>query len=38
MADFKTKEINYDIEGQVESFHWWFVVRRKLLRDSLNFS
>jgi SAM-dependent methyltransferase len=22
----------YDIEYKVESFHWWFVVRRKLLR------
>jgi len=41
MADFKTKEINYDIEGQVESFHWWFTVRRKLLEyllTSINIS
>jgi SAM-dependent methyltransferase len=22
----------YDVENQVESFHWWFVVRRKLLK------
>jgi ubiquinone/menaquinone biosynthesis C-methylase UbiE len=35
MTDFKTKEINYDIEGQVESFHWWFVGRRKLLETIL---
>jgi ubiquinone/menaquinone biosynthesis C-methylase UbiE len=25
----------YDIETRVESFHWWFVVRRKLLRSIL---
>jgi SAM-dependent methyltransferase len=26
----------YDIESKVESFHWWFVVRRKLLRSILS--
>ncbi len=31
MTDFKPRETNYDIEWQVESFHWWFTVRRKLL-------
>ena len=32
MADPLTKLTPYDIEAKVESFHWWFVVRRKLLR------
>jgi len=27
----------YDVENKVESFHWWFVVRRKLLRLILSF-
>jgi SAM-dependent methyltransferase len=26
----------YDIESKVESFHWWFVVRRKLLKFILS--
>lgn len=26
----------YDIESNVEGFHWWFVVRRKLLRSVLS--
>jgi SAM-dependent methyltransferase len=26
----------YDIESEVESFHWWFVVRRKLLGSILS--
>jgi len=26
----------YDVESKVESFHWWFVVRRKLLRSILS--
>jgi ubiquinone/menaquinone biosynthesis C-methylase UbiE len=41
MADFKPSETNYDIEWQVESFHWWFTVRRKLLEyllTSINIS
>lgn len=27
----------YDIENKIESFHWWFVVRRKLLQTILSF-
>jgi SAM-dependent methyltransferase len=27
----------YDIESEVESFHWWFVVRRKLLKSILSY-
>ena len=41
MTDFKPRETNYDIEWQVESFHWWFTVRRKLLEyllTSINIS
>jgi SAM-dependent methyltransferase len=26
----------YDVESEVESFHWWFVVRRKLLHSILS--
>jgi SAM-dependent methyltransferase len=26
----------YDVESEVESFHWWFVVRRKLLKSILS--
>lgn len=26
----------YDVESRVEGFHWWFVVRRKLLRSILS--
>ncbi len=25
----------YDVESKVESFHWWFVIRRRLLRSIL---
>ena len=35
----KTKSMektSYDIEWEVESFHWWFVVRRKLLKSILS--
>jgi SAM-dependent methyltransferase len=28
----------YDIESEVERFHWWFVVRRKLLGSVLSFN
>jgi len=28
---------SYDVESKVESFHWWFVVRRKLLESILSF-
>jgi SAM-dependent methyltransferase len=31
MTDFKPRETNYDIEWQVENYHWWFSVRRKIL-------
>jgi SAM-dependent methyltransferase len=27
----------YDIEAKVESYHWWFVVRRKLLKSLLSY-
>jgi len=27
---------SYDVEAKVESFHWWFVVRRRLLRRLLH--
>ena len=26
----------YDIESEIESFHWWFVVRRRLLQSLLS--
>lgn len=26
----------YDVEAKVESFHWWFVIRRRLLRRLLH--
>jgi len=32
MAEPPIKPTPYDIEAKVESFHWWFTVRRKLLR------
>ena len=32
MAEPPIKPTPYDIEAKVESFHWWFIVRRKLLR------
>ncbi len=31
------KKNTYDIEWEVESFHWWFVVRRRLLKTLLPF-
>ncbi len=30
------EEDSYDIEAKVESFHWWFVVRRKLLKSMVS--
>lgn len=36
MTESQTKKITYDIESKVESFHWWFVVRRKLLKSLLS--
>ncbi len=35
MTDFKPNVTNYDIEWQVENYHWWFSVRRKILGDLL---
>jgi SAM-dependent methyltransferase len=33
----RKKDINpYDVESEVENFHWWFVVRRKLLKSILS--
>jgi len=33
----REKDINpYDVESEVENFHWWFVVRRKLLKSILS--
>lgn len=32
MKRFQTTNYIYDLESKVESFHWWFVVRRKLLK------
>jgi len=33
----KQKDLTpYDVESKVESFHWWFVVRRKLLKSILS--
>jgi ubiquinone/menaquinone biosynthesis C-methylase UbiE len=29
------EKISYEIESEVESFHWWFVIRRKLLQSLL---
>ncbi len=34
----QTKRVAYDIEWEVESFHWWFFVRRKLLKAILSFA
>ena len=36
MADPMIKPTPYDIEAKVESFHWWFVVRRKFLKSILS--
>ena len=36
MTESQIKETPYDIELRVESFHWWFVVRRKLLKSLLS--
>jgi len=34
--NIKNHSTHYDVENKVESFHWWFVVRRKLLRSILS--
>lgn len=38
MSKFKIREnlSSYDVETKVESIHWWFVVRRKLLKSILS--
>lgn len=36
MDDPVIKPTPYDIEAKVESFHWWFVVRRKVLNTILS--
>ncbi len=36
MAEVQTINITYDVESKVETFHWWFVVRRKLLKSLLS--
>ena len=35
MTDIKSRVTNYDIEWQVEKYHWWFSIRRKILGDLL---
>ena len=35
-SKIEKKPTPYDIENKVESFHWWFVVRRKLLKSILS--
>ena len=34
--DLGTSPTPYDIENKVENLHWWFVVRRKLLKSILS--
>ena len=36
MTETQTKNTTYDVESKVESFHWWFVVRRTLLKSLLS--
>ncbi len=36
MAKSQMKQTPFDIEWKVESFHWWFVVRRRLLQSLLS--
>ena len=36
MAESMIKPTPYDIEAKVESFHWWFAGRRKLLKSILS--
>jgi SAM-dependent methyltransferase len=37
MAESPIKPTPYDTEAKVQSFHWWFAVRRKLLKLFLSF-
>jgi SAM-dependent methyltransferase len=38
MSNLETRKnpTPYDVEAKVEAFHWWFVIRRKLLRSILS--
>jgi SAM-dependent methyltransferase len=36
MTKLETKENSYDIEWKVQSSHWWFVSRRRLLKSILS--
>ena len=35
-SNIRKQPTSYDVENKVESFHWWFVVRRKLLASILS--
>ena len=35
-SEMRKDSTPYDVESRVESFHWWFVVRRKLLKTILS--
>jgi len=35
-SNIRKQPTSYDVENMVESFHWWFVVRRKLLASILS--
>ena len=35
-SKMKNNRTSYDVESEVESFHWWFAVRRKLLKSILS--
>ncbi len=35
-SNIRKQPTSYDVENEVESFHWWFVVRRKLLASILS--
>ncbi len=37
MLEEQSKHVAYDIEWEVETFHWWFFVRRSLLKVLLSF-
>ena len=37
ISEMRKDSTPYDVESRVESFHWWFVVRRKLLKSILSF-
>jgi SAM-dependent methyltransferase len=35
-SEIRKNPTHYDVENKVESFHWWFIVRRKLLKSILS--